>query len=226
MNDNVKYYIIYTILYGIILLIGEGLYRYLKVNPAWTRNFSHLTAGLVSLPYPWVFTSHWWVLLIAVQSSFILFGTRRYGFIPSHHRIAGNGVGSFLFFASIYLCFLVSFYTGQKFLFIVPILVLSISDVTASIVGRKLGKKPLNIMKRFVIANKTYAGSIAFFLSAMVVVFLLLYIYLDDDLFHASMMALVVSLAASITEAISPRGYDNFSVPLTTLIIMWLGYVI
>jgi len=88
MNYNLKYYILYAVLYGLILLIGEGLYRILKLKPEWSRNFSHLAVGIISLPYPWLFSSHWWVLLLAIQSSLILYLTRASGLIPSHHKSA------------------------------------------------------------------------------------------------------------------------------------------
>lgn len=235
MNDNVKYYLFYTILYGIILLIGEGLHRYLRLNPARSRNFSHLLAGLASLPYPWLFTSHWWVLLLAVQSSVVLYVTRYYGFIPSHHKTAGRSLGSFLFFASIYICYTASTHAGNISLFVVPILVLSISDVTASYVGQRFGKKPLSrrrttsikrstsIMRRFGAANKTYAGSLAFFISSMAIVFAVFQYYLGDSIYHSMMMALVISLATTFSEAISSNGFDNLTIPLTTLIIIWLS---
>ena len=223
MNDNVKYYFSYAILYGIILLIGEGLHRYLRWNPARSRNFSHLLAGLASLPYPWLFTSHWWVLLLAVQSSVVLYVTRYYGFIPSHHKTAGRSLGSFLFFASIYICYTASSYTGNISLFVIPIFVLSISDVTASYVGQRFGKKPTSLIRRFGVTNKTYAGSVAFFISSMVIVFAVFQYYLGERFFHSILMALAISVATTFSEAISPNGFDNLTVPLTTLIIIWLS---
>ena len=241
MNDNVKYYLFYTILYGIILLAGEGLHRYLRLNPARSRNFSHLVAGLVSLPYPWFFSSHWWVLLLAVQSSVVLYVTRYYGFIPSHHKTAGRSLGSFLFFVSIYICYTASSYAGNISLFVIPILVLSISDVTASIVGQRFGKRPISMMKltsilkpsgilrptslirRFGATNKTYAGSLAFFISSMVIVFAVFQYYLGESFFHSILMALAISVATTFSEAISPNGFDNLTIPLTTLIIIWLS---
>ncbi len=232
MNENVKYYIFYTILYGIILLAGEVLHRYLRLNPARSRNFSHLVAGLASLPYPWLFSSHWWVLIITVQSSVVLYITRHYGFIPSHHKTAGKGLGSFLFFASIYICYTASSYAGNISFFVIPILVLSISDVTASIVGQKFGKGPMSmkrptgIMRRFGAANKTYVGSLAFFISSMAIVFVVFHYYLGENFFHSIMMALVISLATTFSEAISPNGFDNLTVPLITLIIIWLSQTI
>jgi len=226
MSDNVKYYILYTILYGIILLLGEVLYRHFKMNSALSRNFSHITAGIVSLPYPWLFNSHWWILLIAVQSSLILFITRSSGFFPSHHKIAGKGMGSILFFVSLYICFFVSYHTGNRYLFVLPILVLTISDTTASIIGRRFGKRPITILRWTGIKNKTNAGTIAFFVSSIVIVFLVYQYYLGGSFLHIILMSLLISLATSLSEAISPNGSDNFSIPITAMIIMWLGMLL
>ncbi len=222
MNDNLKYYLIYSVLYGIILLAGEAIYRYLHVNPARSRNFSHLAAGLVSLPYPWLFSSHWWVLLIAVQSSLVLFLTRHYGLIRSHHQSAGKGVGSFLFFVSVYICFLATGLTGYDYLYVIPILVLTISDVSASIIGQKYGRNPMQLLKIFGAVNKTRAGSLAFFMSSFIVVFAAYSYFLESDLIRIILLSLFTSTVATLSEAISPNGYDNFLVPVSILIILRL----
>ena len=224
MNDNLKYYLIYTLGYGVVLLMGEIIYRWLDSGGAWSRNFSHLGAGLISLPFPWLFASHWWVLILAVQSSLVLLSTRSLGLIPSHHKVAGPSLGSFLFFASIYLCFLVFALTGQKELFVIPILVLSISDVAAAVVGRSPGRHPLTQMKWPGKEGKTLGGSAAFFLSALLILFFS-YQYLGLPTARSMLMALLISLAATLCEAFSPRGSDNLFIPLTILVFMQLGYI-
>ncbi len=222
MNYNFKYYILYAVLYGLILLIGEGLYRILKLKPEWSRNFSHLAVGIISLPYPWLFSSHWWVLLIAIQSSLILYITRARGFIPSHHMSAGKSMGSYLFFASLYLCFVVFSYLDKPQYFVFPILVLSVSDVSASIIGRYYGKKPTSSLKQFYAEGKTFAGTLAFFFSALAVLTLAFYYYMQTDMIHAIGLAFLISLATAITEAKSSKGYDNFFIPAIMLIIMYI----
>jgi dolichol kinase len=222
MNVNLKFYIIYAVLYGLILLIGEGSYRILRVKPAWSRNFSHLSAGLVSLPYPWIFSSHWWVLLLAVQSSLVLLLTRNLNLLPSHHLSGSRSAGSYLFFASLYLCFLVSSLMHNPFFFLLPILVLSASDVFASVVGRTLGNPPKGKWGRILKDDKSLAGTLAFFFSSLITVTLAYSFYLQADFSYAFGMALVISLAAALVEAISSRGYDNFFIPAIILFIMLL----
>ena len=223
MNYNIKYYILYAVLYGLILLIGEGLYRILKLKPEWSRNFSHLTVGIASLPYPWLFSSHWWVLLLAIQSSLILYITRAKGLIPSHHKTAGKSLGSYLFFVSVYLCYMVSFYLHRPHYFVFPILVLSVSDVSAAIIGRRFGKKPSGFLKQLFAEGKTFAGTLAFFFSAFAVITVTYYYYMQTNMIYAIGLAFLISMATSITEAKSSKGSDNFFVPAITLIIMYIA---
>jgi dolichol kinase len=226
MNDQLKYYLAYTIIYGIILLMGEGLYRYLHVNPARSRNFSHLAAGLISLPYPWLFSVHGWVLLLTVQSSLVLLLTRKIGFIPSHHKAAGKGLGSYLFFASLYICYLAALRTGLKEFFVLPILILTISDVTASYFGQKYGEKPFLFFGGLNPANKTSAGSLAFLITTYIIVIFAYTLYLERTLFRIILMSFMIALPATLVELFSRRGSDNFFIPITVLIILWLEYVI
>lgn len=222
LSENFRYYLLYTILYGVVLLIGEGLFRYLKLNPARTRNLAHFFAGLISLPYPWLFDSHWWVLLIAIQSSLVLYITRYFGLIPSHHQSAGKGLGSFLFFGSLYICFTVSHYAGESYLYVIPVTVLTLSDVLASVIGQQFGMKTWSTRMKKRNSDKTPAGSIAFFLSALVIVFVLLSLYYEVALPRSLVTAMLVSTLATFSEAVSPNGFDNLSVPLISLIILLL----
>lgn len=221
MNENLKYYLFYTIAYGIVLLLGELMYRKLHTGPALSRNFSHLAAGLISLPYPWLFTSHWWVLLLAMQSSLVLLASRYMKLVPSHHKAAQKSLGSYLFFVSLYLCFLASYFSNQKELFVVPVLVMSFSDVAAAITGRRSGSFPLAHKKWPGTSVKTVAGSTAFFLSAMIILFCSTY-YLGSGPARSLLTAFAISLPVTAIEALSKRGTDNLFVPLTTLLFMQL----
>lgn len=226
MNADIKYYLIYTLAYGIILLLGEGIYRLLKKGPAWSRSFAHLSAGLITIPFPWLFASHWWVLTLCLQSCLVLWLTRRLKILPSHHRIAGKSVGSYLFFVSVYLCFIVSLSYGRKELFVVPLLVLSLSDVAAALVGRTMGKRTIPGGKTRNGNSKTLAGSAAFFITALPVLFLSFYYYLNWNLAASVFMTLLITALSTTMEAYSPFGTDNFSVPFIVLIIMHISFLL
>lgn len=222
MTQNLTYYIVYAILYGIILLMGEGMYRYFHLPEAQTRNFSHLSAGLVSLPYPWVFTSHWWVLLLAVQSIVVLLVTRSAGWFPSHHKSAGKSWGSPLFFASLYLCFLAYSITRDVFYFLLPVLILTFSDMLASAVGRNFGKNPPAPWKRLMAPGKTLQGSAAFLCSTLCIAAMIFYLKGEWSLETSLLAGTGIALLTTFTEALTSRGFDNFFVPAITLIILFL----
>jgi dolichol kinase len=225
MNENIKYYLIYAVAYGIILLLGEGIYRMLKGGPAWSRSFAHLSTGLITLPFPWLFTSHWWVLILSLQSCLVLWVTRKLKIFPSHHRIAGKSVGSYLFFASVYLCYVASMVSDRKELFVVPLLVLSFSDAAAALAGRSMGKRIIPGGKSRNISPKTLIGSTAFFITALPVFFFSFYSYLQWSLGGSIIITLLITSLSTIVEAYSPYGTDNISVPFTVLIIMYISFL-
>ncbi|MGW8315592.1 MAG: hypothetical protein ACWGNV_08330 [Bacteroidales bacterium] len=222
MNQNLIYYMVYALLYGIILLMGEGMYRYLNLPEAQTRNFSHLAAGLVSLPYPWVFTSHWWVLILAVQSAVVLLLTRSAGLFPSHHKSAGKSWGSPLFFASLYVCFLAYTLTRDVSFFLLPVLILTFSDMLASMVGRNIGKNPPAPWNKWMAHGKTLQGSAAFLGSSFFIATLMFYLKEGLNPGTSFVAGIGIALWTTLTEALFSRGVDNFFVPVITLIILFL----
>jgi phytol kinase len=222
LHQNLIYYLAYAILYGIILLMGEGMYRYFHLPEGLTRNFSHLSAGLVSLAYPWVFTSHWWVLFLAVQSAAVLLLTRSAGWFQSHHKSARISWGSPLFFASLYGCFLAYTLTRDILYFLLPLLILTFSDMLASMMGRNLGKVPPDPWQRWMARGKTLQGSAAFLGSALCISVLMFTLKGEWNLGRSVLAGTGVALLTTLTEALTPRGFDNFFIPAITLITLFL----
>jgi len=151
--------------------------------------------------------------------------TRQLKVLPSHHRIAGKSVGSYLFFVSVYLCFVASLFSGQKELFVIPLLVLSFSDVAAALVGRSMGKRTIPGGKSWHGSPKILAGSAAFFITALPVLFFSFYYYLHWNLAASVFMTLLITSISTTMEAYSPFGTDNFSVPFTVLIIIQISFL-
>jgi phytol kinase len=117
-----------------------------------------------------------------------------------------------------------SLFSGRKELFVIPLLLLTFSDVAAALVGRSMGKRSIPGRKSWNGSAKTLAGSTAFFLTALPVLFLSFFYYLQWELAGSIGMTLLIALLSTTMEAYSPHGTDNFSVPLTVLIIMLLAF--
>ena len=104
-----------------------------------------------------------------------------------------------------------------KVIAITAFTILIVSDATGALLGRKFGKR-----KFF---DKSLEGSIAFFISALIVVLVMPKIQgLPVEFWVGALAALV----GTIIEAMSIRLKldDNFSVPCTVGLTMWVAYFI
>jgi dolichol kinase len=90
---------------------------------------------------------------------------------------------------------------------IVSLLILILSDTAASLIGKGFGRVPL--------FGKTLEGSLAFFVSSLLIV----WIYPGLDRLSGS----VAALGASLVEALPIPLDDNLTIPLTAGAIMFFG---
>ncbi len=100
-----------------------------------------------------------------------------------------------------------------KVIFITAFSVLIVSDTFAALVGRKIGKHPF--------FDKSLEGTVAFFMSALVVVAVA-----PKAAGEAAEYAIggVAALVGAVVEASFTRIDDNLSIPLSVGIAMWLLY--
>lgn len=91
--------------------------------------------------------------------------------------------------------------------------VLIVSDTTSALIGRRFGKR-----KFF---HKSLEGSLAFFLSAVVVILLAPKI---DRLPAEYLIGVAASAIGAVVEAVSSRVDDNISIPISIGLAMWVLY--
>lgn len=90
------------------------------------------------------------------------------------------------------------------------VLILGISDALAGICGEYFGRQKIV----FLFENKSWAGFIAFYISALAVSLF----YFNDFTRHGFLFCVVLALLPAITELFSYRGSDNLTVPLFTAV--------
>ncbi len=208
---------------GFLSLFGaaELLYHRFGVGSEWTRKIVHAGTGLITLLFPLVLESHWQVLWLCGSFLVLLLASSKFGWLPSINRIDRKSYGSLLYPVIVYLCFFAYITSGKGLiLFYMPILVLAICDPVAAIVGKQF---PRGVYHPWG-SRKTLSGSLAFLVSASAVCLALFYGFEPSrpKLINQPGTVILVPVFATICEALSVKGTDNFTVPAGTIIALQL----
>lgn len=222
MGNQIVLTILFLFAILFLLIFNEMVYRRLGLKGEITRKFAHFTATLSTVTFPYLFNSHWYVLFLAVLFFLLLFVSRNRTYLKSIHDIDRESLGSFLLPVSIYLTFLVADLMGNRFLFILPILVLAICDPIAGILGINLQQYNNKIKLFKWELNKTWLGSLSFFVSCLLISIIALFFNQGSFTFKTFWLSLVVAAVSTIAEMLSWRGTDNLVIPMSVLLALLL----
>jgi phytol kinase len=180
-----------------------------------TRKFVHLTGGIVSLCFAYVFKSHWTILGLCVSFVSLMVITRKLGLLQSVHGIKRRSSGDLLHPIAIYLTFCITSYFEKPDFYLISIMVLSVSDALAAIIGVSYGFKVYSVEED----RKSLEGSFVFLLSTFLIVHLGLLLLTHVGRMECVLAALLISVVVTCFEAISLGGADNIIIPIGTLFI-------
>jgi len=222
MINTVVLAFIYLLGISILLIFNELNYRRLKIRGEITRKFAHFTATLATVPFPYIFTNHWYVLILAVIFFAVLFFTQHGKQLKSIHDIERKSVGSYLLPLAIYLTFLISVTFHNKFLYILPMLILAVCDPMAAILGMSAKKNNGRIQLFGIKTQKTVIGSGAFLVTSFVISLIALYFHREAFDLKTFWLALMVSAVRTLAELAAWRGSDNLRIPLGVVLVLVL----
>ncbi len=222
MNNIVVLSFIYLIGIAILLAFNELNYRRLNVKGEITRKFAHFAATLATVPFPYIFPSHWYILVLAFIFFMVLFVTQYSKQLKSIHDIERKSIGSYLLPLSIYITFFISIKLQSKFMYILPMLILAICDPMAAILGMNTKKNNGKIKIFGLKTEKTRIGSAAFFITSFVISIIALYFHRISFDLKTFWLALAVAITSTLAEMLSWRGSDNLSIPLSVVLILVL----
>lgn len=198
-----------------LFIVSELFYHFCKLQVELTRKLVHTGTGLITLFFPVMLSNHWFVLLLCGSFMFLLWASLKFGFLNSINAIERKSAGSLLYPVSVYICYL-AFQVHHSYLhYYLPILILAICDPIAALTGKKWPKGKYIVGKD----TKTLIGSGMFFLSAALLCHLLFI------LLHLNVSVTTVFFIASascLTEALSKNGYDNLTIPIAVLLVLYL----
>lgn len=222
MGNTITLSVVYFIAIILLLAFNELNYRRLKVKGEITRKFAHFTATVAVVPFPYIFSSHWYVLVLAIIFFIALFVTQHRKQLMSIHDVNRKSIGSYLLPASIYITFLMSNLLDNKFIYILPMLILGICDPMAAIVGMSLKKNNHKIVIFGIDTGKSLFGSLAFLFTSFLICVIAL--YFNRGLFDLKTfwIAITVAVVSTLGELFSWRGSDNLTIPVSVALVLLL----
>jgi phytol kinase len=203
-----------------ILMGGLSLYQgWRSLSPEMSRGLFHIGGGLTTLTFPWVFAEAWPVVLLALITIPSLLALK-------YIRTFKGNLGSVLYridrksFGEVYfplsVCLLFVFAHGNALLFIIPVLILTLADPVAAVIGSRYGRLRYVTIK----GQKSVEGSAAFFLVAFPCVLIPLLLFTATSLVEAVLISTIVGLLVMMAEAIAWEGLDNLFIPVVGFFLL------
>ncbi|MFO7723107.1 MAG: hypothetical protein R6V49_07785 [Bacteroidales bacterium] len=210
--------IVYTSLFlcGFLLILWacETLHKRWGVRAEYTRKTGHAASSIASIALIFLIDSHWYVLVLGILLFFLLYTGKRKNLFKSIDGVPRKTSGSYLLPVAIYLMFLFAELASSRLIFILPLLILGISDTLAGLANGWIRSDSPK-------SGKTLYGSAAFFISAMLISWITLHLS-GYNLNMQIRTTLALALISTIAERYSHKGFDNLTVPLASGIVLWI----
>ncbi len=218
MNDSTLYTIIFTSAFLLLFGLGEFLYHVIKVKAEITRKLVHVVTGFITLLFPLYLDNHWYVLFLCNSFLLLLLVSKRFNFLPSINRVSRFTVGSLLYPAAVYFCYLGFAYGGNLIYFFLPILILAICDPLAALTGKLW---PIGKIRAFNMV-KSISGFASFFMVATLISVGHFWYFLKTPLMTSLPLSLAVGIIGAVAEIVSHKGYDNITIPMSIMALLYL----
>lgn len=202
--------------YLYIGLVIVGAKQFEKRGKEASRKFIHIMLGNWWFIAIWFFTNVWSAIFVPVTFVVINYISYKRDLIKVMERDKQDGLGTVYYAIALLVLAVISFGIYQEpILGLIPTLVMAYGDGLAAVIGKLVKSKTYRVGQ----TTKSIAGSITMF--AISVIFITIYfIYQGTPLTQAILIALIMSFAVTVVEAVSTRGIDNISVPISVLIMI------
>lgn len=189
-----------------------------NISAELSRKMVHIGLGLTTLSFPWLFTETWPIWLMCILSIASLLGLRHKKFKnnlgDALHGVDRTSYGEICFPLSVAILFQLSH--DMPVYYIVSILVLTLADAFAALIGVRYGKSHYDAAEGI----KSFEGSFFFFITAFLCVQIPLLLMSNFSNPVIILVSLFIALLITLCEAVSWQGLDNLFIPLGVYVIL------
>lgn len=186
-----------------------------KLNGELKRKLFHVSMGVVTLIFPYIFKNTFSVLILAILALIILFILKntklKESFGTILYSVKRESLGEIFFVISVFLIFYLS--KGDRVLYSIPILILTFADSSSALIGKNYGKNDLSETNE---DKKSLEGSFAFFVIAFMSSLVPLLLFTNVGREETLAISAIIGFNVCLIEMISHSGNDNILIPLTS----------
>lgn len=214
--------LVVTLACGLLLGLVSWWKRVGRPAPELTRKAVHVGMGLIALSLPWVFAERWPVPVLCAGMGGAFVALKRYArasdLHAAMHDVNRASLGDLYFAVSIGILWVLA--GSDRLLFVIPVLVLTLGDAVAALVGVRYGQLRFDGDA----AGKSVEGSAALFIVTLLSVHLPLTLSGRVGAAESVLIAGTMGVLVMVLEAVAWRGLDNVFVPIGAFIALttWL----
>lgn len=212
-----------VILLAAVLFGVSRLTKMARLDPEIGRKLVHISLGIYTLAFPFVFEHAWEVGLtcaLAVGVFLMARGALRKSLGAGLHGVERVSYGELLFAISVALLFwlkdghFIALAQDRQAmgpaLYVVPIVILTLCDAASAVVGSQYGKRLFRIEE----GSKSVEGVVVFAVTAWLVSLIAFLLLTDLGRGEVILLAFITAAFGALLEAASWRGLDNLFIPL------------
>lgn len=203
----------------IFVMTSELVLKYEILSPDSNRRLVHICVGSLITLSPIFFNNYELpaaLALIFIILNYFAYHNKKFKGIHSQNRITYGTI----YFPIGYLIISIGFWQYTE-LVIISLSLLTISDPIASYIGENTSKNTEFVIWK---DKKTVEGTMAFFISSIVIIFLITKFLFNFSIIYLLFFTLFTAISATIAEVTSSRGSDNLSIPVISILFM-LGFL-
>ncbi len=216
-------------LIGLFSFVGaaELIRKYFHVEAAVTRKLVHILVGIFVFFVPLIFTSPLPPILMSLIFIVLNYFSVRSKLFKGMDNTSRETYGT-VFFPLSFLLLILLYWESYPLIISASILILGLGDAAASIVGTGMqNPTPLSLTRE----NKSLEGSAAMISVSFIVTAGCLLFFpqrtpdshtlIGSEVLFMLAAAFVIAVVAGVVEALSTRGTDNLTVPLTAGLMLF-----